>query len=49
MGSIKNKWKDDEIEFLKKNFPLMGSQYCSQNIQRTKRSCQEMAKKLNLK
>lgn len=48
MSSIKV-WNEEEKELLKKNFPIMGSMYCSELIGRSKRSCQEMAKKLGIK
>ena len=44
-----NIWTDNEKELLSKYFPTMGSTYCSELIGRSKRACQEMAKKLSLK
>jgi len=44
-----NIWTDNEKELLFKYFPTMGSTYCSELIGRSKRACQEMAKKLSLK
>lgn len=49
MGSKFKEWNEKEKKILIKNFPTMGSAYCSELIGRTKRACQEMAKKLKLK
>ncbi len=49
MSSIKLEWSSDEKELLIKYFPAMGSTYCSDLLGRSKRACQEMAKKLKLK
>ena len=50
MSSIKNnEWNEREKEQLIEFFPKMGVKYCSELIGRTKRGCQEMAKKLKLK
>lgn len=49
MSSIKNEWTEDEKKQLIDNFPTMGAEYCSNLIGRSKRGCQEMAKKLLLK
>ena len=49
MSSIKNEWSDKEKEQLIEFFPKMGVKYCSELIGRTKRGCQEMAKKLKIK
>lgn len=49
MGSIKNEWNEKEKEQLIRFFPTMGAEYCSEIIGRSKRGCQEMAKRLKLK
>jgi hypothetical protein len=49
MSSVKLEWSDYEKELLIKYFPTMGSTYCSDLLSRSKRACQEMAKKLKLK
>lgn len=49
MSYNKNEWSDKEKETLIKIFPSMGSEYCSNILGRTKRGCQEMAKRLKLK
>lgn len=49
MSSKLKKWNENEKELLTKNFPTMGPTYCSELIGRSKRACQEMAKKLILK
>jgi len=49
MGSIKNEWREEEKQQLIKFFPTMGAEYCSDIIGRSKRGCQEMAKRLKLK
>lgn len=42
-------WLQKEKDLLSQYFPKMGAEYCSKVIGRTKRACQEMAKKLKLK
>jgi hypothetical protein len=49
MGSIKNEWREEEKQQLIEFFPTMGAEYCSDIIGRSKRGCQEMAKRLKLK
>lgn len=49
MSSKVNEWSKEEKDLLIKFFPTMGSEYCSKLINRSKRGCQEMAKKLKLK
>lgn len=49
MSSKFKEWNESEKEILTRNFPTMGSTYCSELIGRSKRACQEMAKKLGLK
>jgi len=44
-----NEWLEKEKELLCDFFPKMGADYCANMIGRTKRACQEMAKKLKLK
>jgi len=48
MGAKLKEWTEKEKEILFKYFPSMGCNYCSNLIGRTKRACQEMAKKLKL-
>jgi hypothetical protein len=47
--SSSKEWNKSEKELLVKNFPTMGSTYCSELIGRSKRACQEMAKRLGIK
>ena len=49
MGSKLKEWTEKEKEILISYFPNMGSNYCSELTGRTKRACQEMAKKLKIK
>ena len=49
MGSNYNEWSINEKEILIKYYPTMGPTYCSNLIGRSKRACQEMAKKIKLK
>lgn len=48
MGS-KNEWSEKEKELLITFFPTMGASYCSELTGRSKRGCQEMAKRLKLR
>lgn len=48
MSSKLNEWSLEEKELLCENFPKIGSD-CSKFLNRTKRACQEMAKKLGLR
>lgn len=43
------KWTDDELDFLIKNYEKIGPSECSKKIKRTIRGCQLKAKKLGLK
>ncbi len=49
MGSRIRVWSEDEKQILIKNYPTMGSSYCSELIGRSKRACIVMAKRLKLK
>lgn len=43
------KWKDWEIEFLKDNYPIEGSKFCSEILKRDYQAVQKQAQKLNIK
>lgn len=43
------KWTENDFNFLKDNYPIQGVDYCSKELNRTKRSIQTMTNKLNLK
>lgn len=46
--SSKGKWCEVDIEILKINYKFLGPEKCSILVNRSKRACQEQAKKLNL-
>lgn len=48
-GLNKNCWTKEEMEFLKTNYPLHGTKFCSDNLNRTKRAISSAASKLGLK
>lgn len=42
------KWSQDEIIFMKENYPLHGVEYCSKKLNRSKSSISNMSNRLNL-
>lgn len=42
------KWKNEEIDFLKENYPKYGLNYCVEKLNRSRRSVQLKRKKLNI-
>jgi hypothetical protein len=46
--SSNGKWCEVDIETLKINYKNLGPEKCSILVNRSKRACQEQAKKLNL-
>ncbi|MEK6830214.1 MAG: hypothetical protein AABY15_08925 [Nanoarchaeota archaeon] len=48
-GYIKGEWSDEDIEFLKKNYPTKGRKYCSTHLNRNESSVQKKINALDLK
>ena len=48
-GYIKGEWTDDDIAFLKKNYPTKGRKYCSTELNRNESSVQKKINSLGLK
>ena len=40
------KWTENDIEFLKFNYPTQGTDYCSKELNRTTRAIQTMTSEL---
>lgn len=45
----RKKYSDEEIEFIKENFPTKGSKYCAEKLGRNYLSIQKKAQKLGVK
>jgi hypothetical protein len=48
-GYIKGEWTDEDVEFLKKNYPTKGRKYCSTQLNRNESSVQKKINALGLK
>jgi hypothetical protein len=48
-GYIKGEWTDEDVEFLKKNYPTKGRKYCSTQLNRIESSVQKKINALGLK
>lgn len=48
-GYIKGEWTDEDIEFLKKNYPTKGRKFCSTHLNRNESSVQKKINALDLK
>lgn len=48
-GFIKGEWTDEDIVFLKKNYPTKGRKFCANQLNRTETSVQKKITYLNLK
>jgi len=48
-GFVKGEWTDEEIEFLKKNYPTKGRKYCSTHLNRNESSVQKKINSLGIK
>jgi len=48
-GYIKGTWTDDDVAFLKKNYPKKGRKFCSTELNRNESSVQKKINSLNLK
>jgi hypothetical protein len=48
-GFIKGAWSDDDIAFLKKNYPTKGRKYCSTQLNRNESSVQKKINALGIK
>ena len=48
-GYIKGAWTDEDIEYLKKNYPKKGRTYCSTHLNRNESSVQKKINSLKLK
>jgi hypothetical protein len=48
-GYIKGEWTDEDIAFLKKNYPTKGRKYCSTHLNRNESSVQKKINVLGLK
>lgn len=43
------KWSNEEIEYLKNNYPKLGPKKCAEHLERTKRAVFEQSKKIGIK
>lgn len=48
-GYIKGEWSDEDIAFLKKNYPTKGRKYCSTELNRNESSVQKKINSLGIK
>ncbi len=48
MVSMKRRWKDSEIDFLKKNYKVLTPKKCAESLNRTSHSVKQKAKQLDL-
>lgn len=48
-GYIKGEWTDDDVAFLRKNYPVKGRKYCSVELNRNESSVQKKINSLGLK
>jgi len=48
-GFIKGEWTDEDLAFLKKNYPIKGRKYCSTHLNRNESSVQKKINALGLK
>jgi len=48
-GFVKGAWSEEEIAFLKKNYPTKGRKYCSNHLNRNETSTQKKINSLGLK
>lgn len=48
-GYIKGGWSDEEVSYLKKNYPIKGRKFCSTHLNRNETSVQKKVNSLGLK
>lgn len=48
-GFIKGAWSDEDVEFLRKNYPTKGRKFCANNLNRNESSVQKKINALGLK